>query len=360
MGDNRRGTGFCREPEVRIFGEADGTCRNFDDPPTENDNDCPTGWRLVGTDKTGCIGVDPFRGFKSVCQRTTDFKTSPVALAECCLESDGSDPTCPPNFCRANIDGETCRQAIDAVCLTDPRQLTGPRCREWVLRDENRSRADVVAAVQRYCPGGFGIGDKLCRCVNADNPDLCDSDDCFAIRNFNLKHLRYCAAEECTVPEEGVFQPTGAVRDCPSQICAPALEIVDSNFTIEEASTIFQTCQNATQREQFIEKAADSESIPQLQGIEDREARKDALRNILGLQAQQRAGENGNAQPSSPTDEEDELLPTWAWVLIGIAAAIVLILIIVVIVVLVRRRRNRDAQIQMPPPPQVYMGYDDF
>lgn len=238
------------------------------------------------------------------------------------MESDGSDAECEPGFCRANIDTGTCQDELDERCLTDVTQMLNPMCRAYVQREANRRRKKVISAVQKYCKSSdLGFSDPFCRCVNANDPDLCQDDNCWARRNLALRNLNYCAAEECTVPRDGVFQPI--VDNC-VDICAPVLEVEGANITASESTTLFSAC-----------------------GDEWSESEKARIRDLIGSSG---TGSGTGASiptipepPKSAEKQDDSTYPAWVWAIVGIGAVLMLILIVVIVRSVAKRRSAENA-----------------
>ena len=329
---------FCVEAKRENFGDCTTI---FEGGPDKDNNDCPAGWRFIESTQGNCGRLGKIVGLQSVCEKTEWSKPR----WRCCLESNGSDEECEPGYCQATLDSDACQREMDKRCLSNVTQMLNPECRQYVLRDANLSRKPVIEAVQRYCKSGdVGFDDVLCRCVNADDPDLCYDDDCWARRNFNMRQLRYCAAEECKVPRQGVFQPTGSFAEC-ADICAPALKLEDVDIRASEATTLLNACSgdwSNSEREQFLRNAAGS--VSEVTG-DTPALRQQQLIELLGLDADGKPAHNGsnNDKKGGDSDQQqnDGGLPTWAWILIGIGSFLLLLLIGFIVYFLTRPAGRR-------------------
>ena len=333
-------------PKRELFGDCTTV---LSEAPSKTNNACPQGWTFVEATQGKCPALGLIGGKQSLCERSSWSKPR----WQCCLESDGADENCEPGYCKANVDSPNCQAELDKRCLTDVTQLLTRTCREYVQRESNTGRKDVIAAVQKYCKtSDVSFDDLLCRCVNADDPDLCYDDNCWARRNPQMRHLRYCAADECKVPRKGVFQPTGTFAEC-ADICAPALKIENTEISATEATTLFNACQgqwNQPQTQQFLQSAAGSVRDLSGSNAEQREAQ---LRNLLGVEPPAgtesgngtKSGDGGNGG-SPPMESGEPLLPTWAWIAIGVGTGLLLIILIVALYAVTRKRRAPVASYQ--------------
>ena len=211
---------------------------------------CPFGWEEFGATYKGDHGCDPIAWLPK-CRKSLWYRKPKW---QCCLENDGSDVDCPPGFCKAKATEQSCFEVLSDHCLQNTDQLAKGECRTWARRDGVRSRPDVFDAVKKHCAQKKYEKDAFCACVNANREDLCESDDCFARKHTAMKDLALCAAPQCKNPSASTWYPSEELANC-VDICAPLLEIKDSELTGEEIQLLFQCGErfSAEERERFIE-----------------------------------------------------------------------------------------------------------
>jgi hypothetical protein len=313
----------CNEAEQRVyFKNENRDCYPFFLGSGLGGDVCPKGWKLVGTsdgvrEQAGCILA--FEALP-VCEKTTFSNDK----AECCLRNDGDNLLCPPKACIAEQDSESCFSAIKTLCLDTPGNLISrPECQVWARK--NNKRSDVVSAVRDFCQGkkerSPGYTTEFCSCINATEPLLCTSDDCFAKRLPELRSQSDCIAEQCRKAKPGVFVPND--KPC-ATVCANIIKLENVNITTEEAVEINAKCNFTPEQTDKLAKLAKVD--PKVL----RDLKVDGEGSGSGTIITKPGDGAGAEKPKEKTgiNQEFQGVPIWGWILIAIAILITLIAII--------------------------------
>jgi hypothetical protein len=213
----------CETAERRAYFDEAGVGDCYGPGGFDAEQHCPPGFILDGN-VFGEHGCNLTRQLP-ICKRNT----FPANAFDCCLENNnGSNPACAPNLCTSKSNEPACFNAFRDACLTTPNQMANPKCQEFARRSEQRGKAAVFDAVQRYCKTTrLGRVDPFCACINADDPNLCTSaTNCFARLFPNQLEQAVCFAPECV----GNSRPRQAfipVKEggC-ANICAPQIAAI--------------------------------------------------------------------------------------------------------------------------------------
>lgn len=328
----------CTSPEERAYYD-ERTQNNCYGPRSKMH--CPYGWEEFGVTDRGDHGCQPGARLPK-CRKSIWFRKPKW---QCCLQNNGRDVDCPPQFCKAKSNEQSCYEELKAHCLKNPGQLASAECREWVRRDGVRSRPEVFDAVKKHCTQKKYEKDTFCACVNAHRDDLCTNDNCWARKNLAMKDLALCAAPQCKNPASGTWYPSGDLTDC-VDICAPLLEIKNSDLSAEQLELLFQCGEqfSAEDRKKYIEPHQNSAKARENGGTG----------GSGGEQTEENPDLNEKVEES--TKSWQETLQEWP-VYIWIVAATALLLVIVMLVYIFSPGRGQATTGYTYFPPQQYAGF---